>query len=106
MFDWNGAGVWRGVAFLAATGEALAYVLNGVLGVSRHDLEVEWESTFYPRLPEMKNRNGWNVKRHFDEGFAKYGADGGTWQRRIELYLLDCGVTEAEIAAFKSIMLE
>ena len=86
---------------------ALAYVLNGVLGVSRHDLEVEWESTFYPRLPEMKNRNGWNVKRHFDEGFAKYGADGGTWQRRIELYLLlDCGVTEAEIAAFKSIMLE
>ena len=34
------------------------------------------------------------------------GADGGTWQRRIELYLLDCGVTEAEIAAFKSIMLE
>ena len=85
---------------------ALAYVLNGVLGVSRHDLEVEWESTFYPRLPEMKNRNGWNVKRNFDEGFAKYGADGGTWQRRIELYLLDCGVTEAEIAAFKSIMLE
>ena len=34
------------------------------------------------------------------------GADGGTWQRRIELYLLDCGVTEEEIAAFKSIMLE
>ena len=101
-----GMALVSGAAFLAATGEALAYVLNGVLGVSRHDLEVEWESTFYPRLPEMKNRNGWNVKRHFDEGFAKYGADGGTWQRRIELYLLDCGVTEAEIAAFKSIMLE
>ena len=49
------------------------------------------------------------VKRgtqHFDAGFAKYGKPGDALQRRIELYLLDCGVTEEEIAAFRSIMLE
>ena len=36
----------------------------------------------------------------------KYGKDGDTWQRRIELYLMDCGITEAEIARLRSILLE
>lgn len=44
--------------------------------------------------------------KHFDAGFAKYGKPGDALQRRIELYLLDCGVTEEEIATFRSIMLE
>ena len=37
---------------------------------------------------------------------SRYGADGDTWNRRIELYLLDCGVTAEEIAKFRSIMLQ
>ena len=86
---------------------ALAYVLNGVLGVSRHDIEVDWESTFYPKIPDRDpDPNSWCRESHFNKGFSKYGKDGDSWNRRIELYLLDCGVTEAEIAAFRDIMLE
>ena len=86
---------------------ALAYVLNGVLGVDRHDLETDWESTFYPRIPdESPDPNYWCRESHFNDGFAKYGREGDSWNRRIELYLLDCGVTEDEIARFRSIMLE
>ena len=86
---------------------ALAYVLNGVLGVDRHDLETDFESTFYPNIPDVNpDPNYWRRESHFNDGFSKYGDEGDSWNRRIELYLLDCGVTEEEIAAFRSIMLE
>ena len=89
---------------------SLAYVLNGILGVDRHDLETDWESTFYPTLTEMrKDYNGptyWCGENHFNDGFSKYGDANTSWNERIELYLLDCGVTKEEIAKFRSIMLE
>jgi protein-tyrosine phosphatase len=89
---------------------SLAYVLNGILGVDRHDLETDWESTFYPTLPEMrKDYTGpsfWCGENHFNDGFSKYGDANTSWNDRIELYLLDCGVTKEEIAKFRSIMLE
>ena len=89
---------------------SLAYVLNGILGVNKHDLDVDWEATFYPSLPELeKGYNGptyWRREQYFDEGFAKYGDANSSWNERIELYLLDCGVTKEEIAKFRSIMLE
>lgn len=86
---------------------SLAYVLNGVLGVDRHDLEVDWESTFYPRIPDENPDPGfWCRESHFSEGFAKYGRENDGWNRRIELYLLDCGITKEEIERFRSIMLE
>jgi len=89
---------------------SLAYVLNGVLGVDRHDLETDWESTFYPVLAEMESGyNGpdyWRLEQHFDRGFAKYGKPNESWNTRIELYLKDCGITDGEIARFREIMLE
>jgi hypothetical protein len=90
---------------------SLAYVLNAVLGVDRHDLEVDWESTLYPDLiPELKpdysGKRGWRSKEHFDEGFAKYGDANTSWNDRVVLYLLDCGIAKEEIERFRSIMLE
>ena len=89
---------------------SLAYTLNGILGVERHLLNTDWESTFYPTLPEMrseyKDHTFWCGEWHFDEGFAKYGDANATWNQRIELYLLACGVTKEEIEKFRSIMLE
>jgi len=82
----------------------LAYVLNGVLGVDRHDLETDWESTFYSRHQTIPI--SWFREEAFNDGFSKYGNEGDSWSRRIELYLLDCGITEKEIAEFRSIMLE
>lgn len=86
---------------------ALAYVLNGVLGVSRQELETDWESTFYPTMPDDHPDKGhWRRMSHLDHGFSKYGKAGDGWTRRIELYLLDCGVTETELRRFREIMLK
>ena len=86
---------------------ALAYVLNGVLGVSRQELETDWESTFYPAMPDDHPDQGhWRRLSHLDHGFSKYGKAGDSWNRRIELYLLDCGVTETELRKFREIMLD
>lgn len=85
---------------------ALAYVLNGVLGVGRHELETDWESTFYPGIPdENPDPDHWCRESHFNVGFAKYGDAETAWNDRIVLYLRDCGITDAEIAAFRAIML-
>jgi len=84
----------------------LAYVLNGILGVAKEDLERDWESTFYPELPGVEDPFGWRSLAHLDKGFARYGDADDTLQRRIELYLIDIGITPAEIAAFKEIMLD
>ena len=85
---------------------SLAYVLNGALGVSRHELETDWESTFYPRIPdENPDPEFWCRESHFNNGFAKYGDADTPWNDRIVLYLKACGITDAEIAAFRDIML-
>ncbi len=88
---------------------SLAYVLLGVLGVSQHDIETDWESTFYPNIPDDLNEKDpdfWCRESHLTDGIAKYGAEGDTWQRRCELYLLACGITKEEIARLREILLE
>ena len=86
---------------------ALGYVLNAVLGVDRHELETDWESTFYPKIPdENKDPDFWCRESHFNTGFAKYGDANASWNDRVILYLKACGITLAEIEKFRSIMLE
>jgi len=88
----------------------LAYMLNGILGVDKQGLETDWESTFYPLLPDIapgyEGDRNWRRIQHIDAGLAKYGNDKSTLQERIVLYLKDCGVTKDEIDAFSMIMLE
>jgi protein-tyrosine phosphatase len=90
---------------------SLAYVLNGVCGVRKEDLERDWESTFYPDIPDVtENSSGvpfpegtyWRSSRHFDDGFAKY--PGATLEDRIAAYLIACGVTQEEIGRVRSIL--
>ena len=81
---------------------ALAYLLNGLLGVSRHDLETDWEMTFYPKNPHQPH----HTTDELYEGFMKFGEEGDPLSRRIELYLKSAGVTDEEIAAFRARMLE
>jgi len=89
---------------------ALAYMLNGVLGVDRHGLETDWEATFYPLLPDFapgfEGDNNWRRIQHIDAGLARYGDASSTLQQRIVFYLKDCGVTDDEIATFRAIMKE
>jgi protein-tyrosine phosphatase len=83
---------------------SLAWVLNAVLGVSRHETETDWEVTFYPDMPDARP-DDWRGERHFDEGFGKYGDADAPWEQRVVLYLKKHGITDGEIAAFRSIML-
>lgn len=90
---------------------SLAYLVLGVLGVSEHDAETDWELTFYPkRLPELtKEYSGedfWRREAHLKEGLANYGTAQSSWQERVEAYLKACGVTQAMMDAIREIMLE
>ncbi len=88
---------------------ALGYVLNGVLGVCRRELETDWESTFYPNIPDQCHPNEpdyWCRESHFNVGFSKYGDEKASWNERIVLYLKDCGISDAEIETFRGIMLK
>ena len=88
---------------------AVVFILNGLLGVSRSDLEIDWEHSFYPDLPDDPSRGKPNTGRSVSQlvkGMMKYGSANDSMQKRIELYLKSCGITDEEIAAFRSIMIE
>lgn len=88
---------------------SLAFVLNGLLGVPEYYLGLDWEHTFYPDLPDNAangNPNYWRLYQHFIDGMAQYGQPDDPLSKKIELYLLDCGITPEEIAQFRAIMLE
>ena len=87
-------------------------MLLGALGVPQHDIETDWESTFYPNIPDdhhEKEPDFWCRESHLTDGIGKYGEPGDTWQRRCQLYLLDCGLTgltPEEFARLRDILLE
>lgn len=90
---------------------SLAYLLNGVLGVSEHDAETDWELTFYPRrLPELTSEytgvDYWRREGHFREGLEKYGSKTSSWQQLVVEYLMACGVTKDELDSIRRILLE
>lgn len=85
---------------------SLAYLLDGFLGVTREDLERDWESTCYPRVRGVDTPDDWRSCAFFDAGFAAYGKPGDPLSERIRLYLLDCGVTPQELDACRAILKE
>ncbi len=79
----------------------LAFLLNGLLGVSEDDLCRDWEATiFADRGPKFTFDR---LQRLLDY-LQTYPGD--TLQSRIEVYARSCGVTDDEIAAFRKLMLE
>lgn len=79
---------------------ALSYVLNGVLGVDKDELEKDWEITA---------NSYFNYDKMFDHlagGFDAFGAPNDPLYKKIEAYLLKIGINPKEIAAFRAIMLE
>ena len=84
------------------TGE-IAFLLNGLLGVPEEQLFEDYESSslsLFPRDREIEYFKEWRQK------IAGYAPVGSTVQVQIESYLLAIGVTAAEIAAIKNILLE
>ena len=82
---------------------AVAYILNGLLGVDEDLLALDWETTGF-----WNRGNAFRHDKLYDklvECFKKnYPAD--TVRERLEKYVLSLGFTEADIAKFRKIMLE
>lgn len=77
---------------------ALAYVLNGVLGVDADELAKDWEMT----------ANSYFKLEHFDElagGFDAYGDPSTPLHQKIANYLLKIGIRPEEIQTFREILL-
>lgn len=102
---------------------ALAFLINGLLGVDYKDLAVDYELTSYSfAAGQCRTRSkieGVGKEAHFlepDGGdtsavancrkmlFSKYNTED--LQQAIEKFLIDCGVTETNIENVKSILLE
>lgn len=82
---------------------AVAYILNGLLGVDEDQLALDWEVTgFWNRKTDFSHSKRYDM---LVECFKKrYPAD--TVRERLEKYVLSLGFTEEDIAKFRGIMLE
>ncbi len=81
---------------------ALAFILNGLLGVSEEELYLDWESTgFWNKSARFNHARLFN---HLIEGFDQF--PGKTINEKIEGYVRSVGFTDEDIAKFRSIMLE
>jgi protein-tyrosine phosphatase len=82
---------------------SLAWLLGGILGVSKEDLDRDWELTVFDY--DMVKFNHWNyiggLERYLDEAFPKMSV-----QRQCEAYAKACGITDDEIVHFRALMLE
>lgn len=81
---------------------ALAFILNGLLGVAEEELYRDWESTgFWNKNTRFNHTRLFN---HLVAGFDQF--PGETLNERIENYVRSVGFTDEDIAKFRSIMLE
>ena len=82
---------------------SLAWLLGGILGVAEEDLDKDWELTVFDYA--LVKFNHWNyidgLKRYLDEAFPKMSV-----QRQCVAYAKACGITDDEIARFRTLMLE
>ena len=80
----------------------LAYILGALLGVSDRELECDWEVTAFTN----PNPHFAHAER-YDKFVAEFGKyPGNTARERVEAYVKARGFTDADIAKFRSIMLE
>ena len=82
---------------------AVAYILNGLLGMDEDQLALDWELTgFWNRSASF------NHKARYDKLVACFVKHypAPTVRERLEKYVLSLGFTEEDIAKFRKIMLE
>ena len=83
---------------------SLAFILNAILGVSADELEKDWQATIFAD----RNMDFVAEPRYFKlvEGFDSFGSKDEPYSVKVERYLKSGGISDAEIAKFRSIMLE
>jgi protein-tyrosine phosphatase len=84
---------------------AVAFMINGVLGVSLDDLSRDWEltafGTAYASTPDFTHEKRFNKLVAVVDAFP-----GATLTDRIVSYVKSCGFTDADIAYVREILLE
>ena len=81
---------------------AVAFIINGLLGVEEEELYRDWESTgFWNPSPAFNHARLFN---YLYNGFKKW--PGTTINERIEAYVLSLGFTKKDIEHLREIMLE
>ena len=91
----------RGLAAADRDGDAAARVLNALLGVPERDLRRDWEYT------ERARRNASFNYRRLEGTFEVLAAyPGETVNARAEAFVRSLGFTDADLAKFRSLMLE
>lgn len=86
----------------------LAYMVNGLLGVSKKDLRRDYELTYLTRetgtrAKVEKNRKRFEVMHDY---MKKYKDPKASLQKNIRAFLLDNGMTEKELERIHQIMME
>ena len=81
---------------------AVGFILNALLGVSDDELDKDWEITCF--IYESQN---FGHKTRFDKLRKVFDAyPGATTREKVEAYVKELGFTDADIAKFRSIMME
>lgn len=81
---------------------SLAFLLQGLLGVSEDDRLLDWELTAFSN-PNPKFRE---PKRYDRLVKVISSCEGATWDDKFVAYAHKCGISDKSIAAFRKIMLE
>lgn len=79
----------------------LAFLLNGLLGVSEADLEKDWKFTLADQGLDKDDSRALDSLRKALEDYP-----GESLQERIESFVKSLGFTDADVRAFEEIMLE
>ena len=81
---------------------SLVFLMQGLLGMTESDLRLDWQLTAFCN-ENMRFRDA----DRYDKLFAMISArDGATLTDKFVSYAHDCGISDDEIAEFRSIMLE
>lgn len=85
---------------------ALAYILNGLLGVPLQDLRLDWVYSWAAK--DTWTLSSFTIDQLTTALNNRYPTAQGytTLQSRCEAYVKECGATDAQIATFKTMMLE
>lgn len=79
----------------------VAFLLNALLGVSEDDLCRDWEATAFGDSALSFGTD--RIQRLFD---YLHTLAGGDINAQVESYVRSCGISEAEISVFRSVMVE
>ena len=88
----------------------LCFLINGLLGVSKEDLFLDYELSFFSYTGCQDNAGVDHLVTQIEKTYNfiadNYGNPGDSFSTRVEKFLLDVGVTQSKINAIKNNLLE